>query len=630
MRSLALPLLSLLAISPFVHARLEENLPASTYGLVKVESVTKTRKNLETNPFTTALKAPKFADYLKPLVEKMRADPGSASFAEFEKQYDALLETFTGEVVFAVVKTPDAVAGHLPYDYILLADTAADEARVNELLKKLGVHQPVSSETTAPSPAKPAGATPMGDEDDDEGEPISSKGSRPRPVVPEVFSGEEVHHGVTLHTLSVKMDDKPVVLSGWAIVGKTLVYATAPNVLRDLVDARREGRKDNFTDQAVYKTNRESLENSDAWALFNLPLIAGTLREKVVEESKGPDGETKPGIMGMNTLKAYDSLGLDALEHLRVSVTLKPDDTRSDTSLAWSENRGLIRFITDSAPKDAVPDLTVMPAGVMTAGAARMDVSKFFARLESMLKEALPLAAPMFDMQVDRIKKEESLDLRSALLENFGDEIWSFSDPLPPLDEKKAAPTMAPSVFVITLKDENKFNSFVETLAGKAAPQTGDGAKSLFEERELLGVKVRSIKNLPPTTPRIQYAITKGKIFLSLGDGKLLDRTLAQFNDPKGGLAADPSFKEGLAKLPKGGSSVGYYDLGEYFSTIGKAFVAGVNQAADRLHDADKPKFDASKAPVAADLPFVAVSSGILLEKEITSRTVIVRKPDAK
>lgn len=630
MRSIPLSLFALLALSPLLHARLEENLPGATYGIVKVESVAKTRKNLDASPLAAAFKAEKFAAFLKPLTDKFATENAGATVAEFEKNRDALLEAFNGEILFAVVKTPETVAGHLPYDYILIADTTADEARVTELLKKLGLHQPVSAETTtAPVAEKPAGAAPMAGEDDDEGEPMSSKDGRPRLVSPEIFSGEETHHGVTLHTLSVKMEDKPVVLSGWAIVGKTLVYATAPNVLRDLVDARREGRKDNFTEQAVYKANHESLEDSDAWTLLNLPLIAGTLREKVVEVSKGPDGTAKPGIMGLDALKAYDSLGLDALEHFRMSLTLKPDDTRSDTALAWSENRGLVRFITDCTAKDATPDLSVMPAGVTTAGAARFDLSKFLLRLEAMVREALPLAAPMLDVQVDRLKQEESLDLRGAILENFGDEMWSFSDPLPPIVGDQV-PAMAPSVFVISMKDENKFNSFIETAVGKASPQTGDGAKSLFDERELFGVKVRSVKNLPTTSPRIQYAITKGKLFISLGDGKLLDRTLAQFNDPKGGLAADPTFKAALAKLPKGGSSVGYYDLGEYLATFGKAFSAGVNQASARSRNGATPKLDDSKAPVAADLPFVAVSTVILREKETVSRTVIVRKTDAK
>ncbi len=625
MRSLARPLLALLALSPFLQARLEQNLPASTYGIAKVESVAKTRKNLETNPVTTALKAQKFADFLKPLSDLLEAKNPGVSRAEFEKECHELLDVFTGEVVFAIVKTPDTVPGHMPYDFILLADTTADEARSGELLKKLGVLQPVPAGKPAPEAGKPKDAAPMGDEDDEDdedGEPMAAKDARPRLVSPEIFSGDEVHHGVTLHTLSVKTDEKPVIISGWAVVGKTFVYATAPNVLRDLVDALAEGRKDNFTDQAVYKANREALEDSDAWALLNMPLIAGTLRETVVEKSKGPDGETKPGIMGMDTLKAYDSLGLDVLEHFRASVTLKPDDTRTDTSLAWSENRGLVRFITDCTVKDATPELSVMPSGVMAANAARFDFSKFFTRLETMLKESLPLAAPMFDMQVDRLKKDESLDLRGALLENFGDEVWSFSDPLPPASGDKAQ-AMAPSVFVIALKDENKFNSLIETIAGKAAPQTGDGVKSLFEERDLFGVKVRAVKNLPPTAPRIQYAITKGRIFLSLGDGKLLDRTLAQFNDPKGGLAAEPAFKEGLAKLPKGGSSVAYYDLGEYLATLAKA------TSGHRLLNS-KVTLDPANAPVAADLPFVALSTGILHDKEAVSRTVIVRKPDAK
>ena len=630
-------LLSLLAITPFLHARLEENLPATTYGLMKVESVSKARKHLDANPVAIALKGPKFADFFKPLTEKMASDPeASAKLADLEKHRDEVLAAFTGEVVFAVTKTPNPFSGHAPYDFVLLADTTLDETGMAELLKKLDLHQPRSadakdvadskrSKSDAPAPQAD------GEDDDEAASPMASPGAKkPRLVPPDLIRADEDHRGITLHTLQVKVDDKPVTVAGWAIVEKTLVYATAPNVLRDLVDARREGRKDSFAAQAVYKTNADALEDSDAWMLLNMPLIAGSLRDLITETNKDDEGNPKPGLMGMDVLKSFDSLGLDAIRHVRLNASFAPDDTRLDTSIAWSEARGLVKFITDTTPKDARPDLAVIPAGVMGASAARCDLSKVLAQLESMLRDAFPLAAPMLDLQLDKVKKQEGLDVRSALLANFGDEFWSFTDPLPAsagLGEE-GKPPQAPTVLVFSIKDENKLASFIETLAGKAAPQTGDGVKSLFEERELLGAKVRAFKNLPPGAPRIQYALHKGRLFLSLGDGKLLDRTLAQFNSPKGGLAADPAFKEALSRLPKNSSAVNYYDLGEYASTFCRAFAFGANSAARTPKDADT-RMDPAKAPSPSDLPFIAVGNSVVGDNEATSTTLLLRKPDS-
>ncbi len=620
--------LALLALTPFVQARLEENLPATTYGLVKVESVSKTRKNLDAHPFALALRGPKFTEFFKPFADKLAKDPDSAEkFAQFEKHRDEVLAAFPGEVVFSVVKTPDPVPGHAPYDFVLLADTTLDEAAVAELLKKLDLHQPVSADKDAPS-GKPArdGAPAQADGDmGDDATPQASPGAKPRLVAPELFRADEDHRGVTLHTLQVKLDDKPVTVAGWAVVEKTFLYATAPNVLRDLVDARREGRKDNFAGQPVYKANREALEDSDAWVLLNMPLIAGSLRDLVADKIKDEEGNPAPGPMGMDYLKSFDSLGLDAFRHFRLSATLRPDDTRVDTSVAWSEDRGLVKFITEATPRGAAPDLSVLPSGVMAASAGRYDLSKMLARLETLLREAFPLAAPMFDIQLDKVKQQEGLDIRGAFLANLGDEIWSVSDPLPAANAGASAAN-APAVFVVSIKDENKLASFIETIAGKAAPQTGDGVKSLFEERELLGVKVRAFKNLPQGTPRLQYALHKGRLFFSMGEGKLLDRTLAQFNDPKGGLAADPAFKDALSKLSKGASGIQYYDLGAYASTLCRVVAEAPK---NRRPSKDEPKLDADKAPAAADLPFIAVGNSVVGENEATSRTVLLRKPDA-
>lgn len=628
MKNLTRVSLALLALAPFVQARLEENLPATTYGLIKIESVAKARKNLDANPLALALKGPKFSDFLKPFADKISKDADTAGkLAEFEKHRDAILGAFNGEIVLAMTKTPSPAPHHDPFDFVLLADTTLDEKGMAELLKKLDLHQPRAAGEAKPAASSKGSPAPQAEDDEDDAEPVSSSGGSARPVAPELIGADEDHRGVTLHTLQVKIDDKPVTLAGWAIVEKTFIYTTAPNVLRELVDARREGLKDSFADQPVFKANRDALEDSDAWVLLNMPLIAGSLREIVAKSAVDAEGNAKPGLMGMDKLKSYDSLGLDAFRHVRVAFSFKPDDMRADSSVAWSEKRGLVKFFSDCVPADATADLSVLPSGVLAASAARYDLSKFLATIETMLRDAFPLAAPMFDVQLDKVKNQEGLDIRGAILGNLGDEVWSFSDPLPAsaFEEGSAKPPQAASVFVLSVKDENRLASFIETLAGKAAPQTGDGVKSLFEERELLGVKVRAVRNLPPTSPRIQYALTKGRLFVSMGEGKLLDRAIAQFASPKGGLAADPAFKEGLSRLPKNPSSVLYYDLGEYASLLGRVFAMSVNKSGKGAESFVDP----AKAPSAADLPFVAVGTSVVGENEMRSRTVVVRKPDA-
>lgn len=628
MRSLLRPALAFLALTPFLGARLEENLPAGTYGIVKIESLEKTRKNLEAHPLALALKGDRFGEFLKPLLDKLHEGDAAVKVAEFEKHRDEFVQFFKGEALFAMVNTPDTVEGHLPYDYVVLADTEADQEQLSGFFKKLGFHQPApasgESGDDASGAAAKSGAKPQADEEDEgeDAEPMASTGRRPRLVAPEIFSVDDTHSGVKLHLLQVKVEEKPITVAGWAVVDKTFIYTTAPNVLNELVDARKSGRKDNYTEQAVYKTNREAVGDADAWVLLDMPRIAGAVRELIVKKTTLSDGSVTAGMMGMDPVKCYDSLGLDAIRHIRVALTLKPDDTHADSSIAWTEKRGLLKMI--AVPPGAEPDLAVIPSGITVANASRFDIGTALAELETLAKGAFPMAAPIFDMQIGKMKDEQGLDIRGAILSNFGDELWQL---VSMGDTGESGPeNLQDQVFVVALKDENKLNSFVETVAGKAAEQTGNGAGTLFDERELLGVKIRSVKNLPPSTPRIQYAVTKGRLFFSVGNGKLLDRTLAQFNDPKGGLATEPAFKDGLAKLPKGASSVTYMDLGEYATGIGRAFIDGFNKTGGSNPDA--PKLDADKLPKASDLPFAVVGNSVSGENEITSRSILVRKAD--
>lgn len=628
MRSLLRPALALLATTPFLSASLEENLPAGTYGIVKIESVERTRRNLDAHPLAAVFKSEKFSEFLKPFMEKMRNDEKALKeFESFEKYRDELAKFFKGEALFAVVNTPETAEGHLPYDYVVLADTETDQEQLAEFFKKVGFHQPApaSGGGASDSSGGKSGAKPQADEDDEDEtpEPIASTARRPRLVAPEVFAADDTHSGVKLHLLQVKVEDKPLTVAGWAIVEKTFIYTTAPNVLNELVDARKSGRKDNYTGRRIYKTNREAIGDADAWLLLDMPLIAGAVRELVVKSSTLPDGTVKPGSMGMDPVKSYDSLALDAISHIRVAITLKPDDTRADSSIAWTEKRGLLKML--AVPPGAEPNLAVIPSGIAASSAARFDISVALAELEKLAKGAFPMVAPMVDMQLGKMKDEQGLDLRGAILANFGDEVWSFVDRVDTTNTDPAK--IQNQVYVVALKDENKLNSFIETVAGKAAEQTGNGVGALFDERELLGVKIRTVKNLPPTVARIQYAVTNGRLFLSVGESKLLDRVLAQFNEPKSGLATEPAFKDGLSKLPKGGDSVNYIDVGEYAALLGK-----IMEIADKQRDATgrgKFGFESAKFPTRSDFPFVVVGNSVTGENEITSRSVLVRKPDA-
>lgn len=635
MKTLSLRLLATLALAPLAFAGLEENLPATTFGLIKIENITKSRARLEAHPVGKAPGAAKIREFFAPGLNKLRAEEAGA-FTEFEKIRESLGKHLTGEFVLAVVQTPNPLPGHIPIDYVTLAETDADEAAIATLLKDAKLFQPTPNTIDLPAPA--AGSdktTPQSDdesENDEENEPMEPVAGRAKPKIemPKLEAVEEEFAGVKLHLLTTKVDDKPVGLGGWALVNRTFVYASAPNVLKELVEARKSGRKDAFTDTAIYKSGKDAIADRDGWMLINPPIINGAVREVLVNrrDEARKAGKPAPGGGMFDPIKTFDAMAFDNMTHIRISMSLNPDDTRIDTSIGWKEFKGIVTLLQYKA--DEKPETFLAPADAISVDAGRIDLSATLAVLEGMIRDAFPFAAPMLDVQLDKMKNEEGLDIRSALLANFGDSIVTITGEA----SAGASPIDAmPQVWALSIKDETKLASFIETVLGKvASQQTGDGTKSVFDEREIMGVKVRDIKTGGASVPRIAYALHKNHLLISKGDPVLLNKVIGQLVDPKSGIDTTPAHRAGLARLPEGGCGVNHADLGRLANTVCSAISTSVNNAMTKNgNNADSP-FDTSKTPESGDFPFVIVGKAYSTPTGIESHAVLVPKvaSDAK
>lgn len=621
MKRLLIP--ACLALAPLLFARLEENLPAETYGLLKIENIAKTRARLDAHPVSRGPGAERFKEFIAPLIDKAKSkDP--AAYAEFERARDAALKHFDGEFVWAVVRTRDPLPHHLPFDFVVLARTEADETTLADFLKDVKLLQPTppaGEKTPAPETAAPK---PASDDEGGEDAPVPAKSDvKPEPAPLE--SVEEEFSGVKLHLLVTKVGDEPPVSSGgWAVVDKTFLYASAPNVLKELVEARKTGRKDAFTDAPLWRSAKDALDDRDAWLLLNVPLVAASAREAIVKalDERKKAGEAPLGGGMFDPLKTFDAMAFDNITQLRMTVSLKPDDTRADSALLWNERKGFVNLIRYKA--DAAPEIGLAPADAVAADAGRVDLAATFATLETMLREALPFAAPMLDLQLDKLKNEEGLDIRTAILANLGDSVVTVTGEAP-AGAVAAAPEKAaellPQVWIVTLLDETKLASFIETGLGKiAAKQTGDGAKSVFEERELLGVKVREFKGGGAAVPRITYALCKNRLVIGKGDPALFDKVVAQILSPKPGLDATPAHRAAIARLPEGGCAVNHADLGRLAGFLGEQFVRMSKNAGDEFSP------DPAKAPRAGDFPFVIVGKSYASETGVESHAVLAPK----
>lgn len=629
-------LFATLALAPFADARFEKNLPAETYGLIQINNIADSQKRLEAHPLSADLKKANFEKFFAPLFEKLKEEAKTSEKAkEAEKTFEAVKKHLAGEVVFAVVNTEKPLPGHEPYDYVLFADTTADEQTIEDIMNQSELFQEGTSEISEyywlHVTGKSKSSSPAVEEDDEE---VTEK---MLPVVEKRVT--EKYNGVMLHMLSQKVgNEDPINCDGWALVGKTFVYASAPNVLKDLVDAEKSGRKDGFAAGAQWKDVAENAAKADAFAMVNIPEVAKTLRVNAEKTMK----ETPPtGIFAVNYVTLCDTLALEAGKALWMSAKIEPEQVLLDSTISYSEKKGIFSLFNFKPLANPVPDY--IPAGVSNFSAAGFDLSRALADFEAMVKKTFPMAISL-DGDLQQLKQNNGIDLRADLLENFGDEIVTVADfsGMSSGGERSLQSLAAvEGVTVFSLKDQAK----LETLIGTAVNIAG-GAEVIFDERTYMGVKIRTVKDQrvatthdhdedtedtaapmsagdAPVQQMPQYAIHNGKFLLSQGNPKLLEKIIAQMADGQNPAAKDPEVKNAAKLFPKDGVSFGYCDLGGYIDYMANIFVVISQMQGEKIVDPDHK-------PNAKDVPWVIVSSSVENKNSLESRSVIYRKTEKK
>ena len=571
---------SLLALLPFADARYEKNLPAETYGLIQVANVKTSAASWEKHPLKADLTQGQFEKFFSPmlnqLAEKMKQDEEFwANKGKLEKLFQAL----DGESTLALVKTVKTEKGHAPFDLVLQADVGLSAEKIAELLKELGFWQEKTLD--------------------------QEEGTRSLKQVKESFQG------VTLHCIEGRTDDEePVNLGGWALLNeKTFIFATAPNVLRELVDAEQNGRKGNFTEQAIWKREQELIGKADSLLFINASLSFEELRSFVKKEV----ADMEPNEFGVEPLVAYDSLGLDAFETFWISGVLEKDILRSKSAWSYKEKKGLLTLGTSKTLRSFVPDY--IPVEAANFGVIGWDMSQAWRNLEQIVFSVVPAFKFIYDMQLNELKTKEGIDLKGGLLENFGDElvVLSSSEPTSPQGD---------GLYLFSLKDATKLESLLATILGK-----DPSIRSFVVERDFMGVKINAVQipdmsadqNLPPIVP--YFAIWNNQLCVGFGaDASLLEKVIAEKKDGGHQGKLPPAVTRAIGFAPKDSVAFSYTDVGSQMALV----MRQIRIAMDAKDDAKD--VDWSKAPTAKDLPWSATSYSKELPNAFYSEYIFFRQ----
>ena len=612
-------LLAAIALVPDAGARHEKCLPVETYAVVRQTDLDAYKKRLETHPLAADLKKAGFDEYFAPMAKAF--EEGFVKQGHDAKEFVPLLEflpnNLNGEILYAIVKTPKPVKGHMPFDFIVFADMAADEKTIVELLEKYfqtgkPKHSDIPHFHYKSLKAEMEG-TPIQEFDEEEDS---------TQTFPQVSQwGTVPFQGVTLHEYTVKTGDlAPVSFGGWALAGKTLVIATSPNALRESIDALQNGRKDNFAGTVAWQRTQSSAGNADIIVTANTPFLAEELRNFIATKAK--DGSAN---MGVDVLKAYDTLRLENISAFWMALELTPADVRLRSGLAYTEKSGLLSMLTYKPLEPLVP--AFIPAG-KSFDTINWDMTQAWQNFETLFAQALPTMKPFVDMWLAKLKTEEGVDLRDEFLGNFGKNITVIQGTRKPGKDVKKEPFSMPNhaaLIVMDVRDPAKLASLFETALGKIGK---GGTEAILDEINYMGVEIRSLKKSfmgdnADELPEFAYAIHDGKFFLAMDATDDLKKTIAEIKTPQNPAAKTAVILQAAKYALKDAVSFSYIDVAEmtgiYLDMIEPSMEAS---------KLTPPLVDKTKRPDMNAIPWVLVSTSQERTNEVYCEAVIFRKEE--
>ncbi len=641
-----LPLISLLTIgtfSPLMAADpLAASLPQETKVFFNVSNLANLR-NATSHPLLKSLTEGELGKALKPMLDKVAG--------EADAETNAILKEETGLTLQEVLaKFPGAATAGLsidlaeafkedsldspPVGITIIADYTGDEALMQKMLTAFDKLE----EKASARKAKEEDAAEEEDEEDEEDEDDKPEADWPKDyeeTITEV-GGAKVHEWTVRD--KDKMEGDPM---SWTVNGGKAALTIGKSDLKEL--AARLGKapgEGSLGATAAWKTMPDSIQDSDVLAGVNLEALLGEVQEGL--RQKMEKGELNTGGLPINPLQAWTGAGLDQFRMAFLDTNLEGDTAAMHLGLTYAEKPAILKVYAATGP--GTPPAFV-PSDVQEVAWGTMDWGKMFDAIKELATAVSPMAAGGIDVGLAEVKKNIGVDLRTDLLGQMGDDLWSVSH-LDPEDAAKAAAKAKEEdaneededeasgpgagvfsalaltegqsqVIGIALRDSKAFALSLKSMFNTLAP--GEG---LFEEREYMGKTIYQFKGTPPGMV-ISWLIHNDMWIFSVGKPGLLEKVLGGMDKkPASPLILEPHVQAALAKLPEGGVSSSYANAGQMidlvFGTLKPMLLEQAEgEAAEALEN----------LPDKLNLPWHLVSRMYLGEKSTDVRIRLSAKP---
>lgn len=515
---------------------------------VSIRNITELREHYEAHPMGEIFKDESLKEWFDGFFDfEVTGEEDSQNFFEeledeFGLSEDEFFELFPGQVSLAVYNMFDQLQeGDEEREFVIMAEFSGGSERLDELMQ-------IQFERNAEMHRE---VNPLAEHE----------------LVKETFMGETLYFDETFDGETTYVED------GYALVEGILILAAPESRLRETVEIIKEGGKASISGLEPYQRSRDYSGRGDVAFYMNLlelmPSLNSALGELPIFNSLAFAGITPESLKS--------TLSLESMEGIFLDLDIVEDGILSYYGILYSEKTGLLSLF--EYVEGDFPEARYVPDNVLDSSISLFDFSAMYRSMETLLGTASPVILSMIDVQLQTVQANTGVDLRAAMLENFGKEIVMFS--VLKEDASDAAEMLqADQVFVIELKDAEAFGQAINAIIDNA-----QFIRPLIEESTYEGETIYSIliPNGPSgTQTEINYTITRSKFILTIGHISLLHNVLSEMGGEGEGFWQDPDTTALFERIEEP-NAVGraYFDLEQIIEALFEFLAVTKNRFGD-------------------------------------------------
>lgn len=540
MMRLTLSILTLLAAAG-VHATgkdLDQIITAEADAMLMVQDISSLRAAWREHPLVHDMEQLSLAEWFGPLLSQPGSGGDNAGYQqvldEFGLNLDSLFELFPGQAGLALYNLSDMLLQKAERpDLVILANFSGSAEQLDALMQIQFKRNAQAQQSVNPA--------------------IEHK------LIQEQFMGQ------TLYLDEVFDGEKTYIEDGYALVDGIFILASPAERLRATVESIKTENGQPLARRAAYQQVGEASGQVDARFYLNVEAFAPDLSEELRTQTM-PAPMAMFGVSGpsLNT-----ALALEALQAFSLDFKLQAAGVTAHSALIYREKAGLLSLLTYA--EGALPQAGFVPVGALSSSVSLFDLSAMFTQLEAILGTASPSAPALLNIQLQQIKTRTGVDLRRALLGNFGTEIVSFSI-LPEAAPGENALAVAEQVYVLEIQDAAALSGALEALKDMIP-----GARGQIQTRDFAGETIHSYSSpanpAMPAAPAISfsYVVTRTHLILCAGQVGTLQSVLTAMQSGDSGFWQSAAIQPLVEQFEKKAAVArAYTDLGQAMESLFK------------------------------------------------------------